>query len=94
MGQEAFPPLPQAAPAPRPRPPSGLQARPFLNPLAAKGPAKGKDKAAKAPSQVHALRVALHMLEYSTDMEGLFATLASITRCESPQLDKPSQPVA
>ncbi|KAL3156593.1 hypothetical protein ABBQ38_000883 [Trebouxia sp. C0009 RCD-2024] len=51
MGQEAFPPLPQAAPAPRPRPPSGLQARPFLNPLAAKGPAKGKDKAAKAPSQ-------------------------------------------
>ena len=52
MGQQAFPPLPQAAPAPRQPPPSGLQARPFINPLAAKAPAKGKGNVAKAPSQV------------------------------------------
>jgi len=47
-GQEAFPPLPQAAPAARQPPPSGLQARPFINPLAAKAPAKGK--VSKAPT--------------------------------------------
>jgi hypothetical protein len=47
-GQEAFPPLPQAAPAARQPPPSGLQARPFINPLAAKAPAKGK--ISKAPA--------------------------------------------
>ncbi len=47
-GQEAFPPLPQAAPAARQPPPSGLQARPFINPLAAKAPAKGK--VSKAPA--------------------------------------------
>ena len=52
MGQQAFPPLPQAAPAPRKPPPSGLQARPFINPLAAKALAKGKGNVAKAPSQV------------------------------------------
>ena len=46
-GQEAFPPLPQAAAAPRQAAPSGLQARPFLNPLAARAPSKGK--ASKAP---------------------------------------------
>ncbi|DBA67661.1 TPA: hypothetical protein ACH3X2_001255 [Trebouxia sp. C0005] len=47
-GQEAFPPLPQAAPAARQPPPSGLQARPFINPLAAKAPAKGKVSKASA----------------------------------------------
>ena len=51
MGQQAFPPLPQAAPARQP-PPSGLQARPFINPLAAKAPAKGKGTVDKALSQV------------------------------------------
>jgi len=47
-GQEAFPPLPQAAPAARQPSSSGLQARPFINPLAAKAPAKGK--VSKAPA--------------------------------------------
>ncbi|DBA77810.1 hypothetical protein WJX77_007039 [Trebouxia sp. C0004] len=47
-GQEAFPPLPQAAPAARQPPKSGLQARPFIHPLAAKAPAKGK--VSKAPA--------------------------------------------
>lgn len=71
MGQEAFPPLPQAAPAPRPPPPAGLQARPFINPLAAKAPAKGKGNAAsKAPSQVRSLSfikrhfIMIHRLPY------------------------------
>ena len=55
MGQQAFPPLPQAAPAPRQPPPSGLQARPFINPLAAKAPANSKSNVAKTPSQVASL---------------------------------------